>query len=90
MKSIPGLVLSGIGLLLLIFRMPLVYALVGKFKTRVALFLGIDKLKIFMAALTIFATLLIVGGLIWVGLGWRRRQSRMDDESMERFDFIEN
>jgi len=85
-----SLILSGIGLLLLIFRMPLVYALVGKFKTRVALFLGIDKLEIFMAALTIFAILLFVGGLIWVGLDWRRHQSRMDAESTKSCDFIQN
>lgn len=82
MKSIPGLILSGIGLLLLIFRMPLVYALIGKFKTRVALFLGIDKLEIFLTALTIFAILLIVGGLLWTTVGWLRTKSHRENDEV--------
>jgi hypothetical protein len=71
-----GIVSTAFGLLLFLFRMPLVYQLVGKTKTKIALSLGINKLQIFLAILWIVAALLIIGGIALVAAGLRGKKSR--------------
>lgn len=74
-RLVSGMVLSVCGLLLFLFRIPLVYQLVGRFKTRVALFLGIDKLQIFLAVLWIVAMSLLLGGIVLIIAGLRGKKS---------------
>jgi hypothetical protein len=74
-RPISGIILSVCGLLLFLFRMPLVYQLVGRFKTRVALLLGIDKLQIFLAVLWIVAMSLFLGGIVLIVVGLRGKKS---------------
>lgn len=63
MKKLIGFVLLAGGAALFFLRMPLVYALVGKTKTKIGLFLGIDKLELFLALLWVLAGLLTLAGI---------------------------
>ncbi|MDZ7315705.1 MAG: hypothetical protein ONB24_06235 [candidate division KSB1 bacterium] len=73
MRKIFGLILSAGGAALFFFRMPLVYALIGKTKTKVGLFLGIDKLELFLALLWVLAGLLTLAGVALIFTGFFRR-----------------
>lgn len=72
-RRLVGALLMMVGALLLIFRMPLVYQLVGKSKTKIALFLGIDKLQIFLLVLQVMAVVLIIAGAVIMFLSARQK-----------------
>lgn len=71
MKQLPvrfwiGLSLIVDGALLIIFHMPLTYALVGKTRTKLGLLFGIDRLHFFMWGLYAAALLCLVVGIAFI------------------------